>query len=194
MLFATFVFHHITRHWGMNLAVLFTLTIGSALLGSLPSFAAATAARSLDASLANAHPSVRNIRLEAPPEILTLALHGYISENLRNLFQERMSVNRLRIPSHTSAPILINQNDNSVQINDILVWSFDKLTQHTTLKDGEWPVITYPQSQSEALKPPTIQAVITEEVAREIQLQIGDQLQDINDYKYHRNFIGHGGN
>ena len=184
MLFATFIFRHITRHWGMNLAVLFALTIGSALLGSLPSFAAATATRSLDATLENAHPSIRNIQLVARPEILTMALHGYVNESLGSLFQERISVGSLRIAAHSSSPMIKNQEIISAQINDISIWSFDKLTQHTMLQIGDWPVATYPQSQSEALKPPTIQAVITEDVARELQLQIGDQLQDINEFKY----------
>ena len=49
------------------------------------------------------------------------------------------------------------------------------------LLNGNWPVVTYPQTQAEAFKPPTIQTVITEDVANGSGLKIGDQLQDSNE-------------
>ena len=184
MLLATFIFRHICRHWGMNLAVLFGLTLGSALLGSLPSFSAMTAAKSLDASIVNAHPSERNILIESLPSVFTSAINGFINESLGDLVSERISVGSIQLTAHPSAPIISNQEELNPQLNNIMVWSFDKLSQHSSLQSGAWPVVTYPLTQAEALKPPTIQAVITEDVARELDLEIGDQLQDINDFKF----------
>ena len=184
MLFINFVFRHIIRHWGMNFALLFGLSIGAGLLGSLPTFAAATADKALNASLSDAHPSVRNIKVEAPSAILTAALNGYINDTLESFVNERISVSNVRLDANASAPIIIDQKETAADLASIWVWSFDKLTQHATLIHGEWPVVTYPQSQAEALRPPTIQTAITEDVANELGLQIGDQLQDINDFKY----------
>ncbi|MBK5109492.1 MAG: hypothetical protein JJE12_15260, partial [Anaerolineales bacterium] len=69
-------------------------------------------------------------------------------------------------------------------LEGIWIWSFDKLNQHVVMIEGEWPVVTYPQTQAEAMKPPTIQAAITKEVASALQLQIGDMFQDRSEYKY----------
>jgi hypothetical protein len=66
----------------MNLAVLLGLSLGSGLLGSLPSFAAATAAKSLDASLVNSSPTIRNIQVIALPQILSSALNGFITDEI----------------------------------------------------------------------------------------------------------------
>jgi hypothetical protein len=184
VLFTSFIYRHIMRHWGMNLAVLFGLTLGAGLLGSLPSFAATTAIKSLDASLGNSHPSVRNILVTGIPASLTSSLNSLINENLGNLVKERMSIGNIRLPANPSIPIIINQEERSSGLNEIWIWSFDKLSQHATLLHGDWPAMTYPRTQAEALTPPTIQAAITEDVANDLGVQPGDQIQDVNKFKY----------
>lgn len=184
MLFVSFVIRHIFRHWRMNFAVLFGLTIGAGLLGSLPTFAAATADKALETKISNAHPSVRNIEIESPPANLNSALAAYINESLDSLAKERVTVGNIRLDANPSAPIIIDNQEIEADLASIWVWSFDKLTQHAVLVSGEWPEVTYPQTQIEALKPPTIQTAITEDVAKESGLQIGDQLQDVNEFKY----------
>ena len=184
MLFASFVIRHIFRHWGINFAVLFGLTIGAGLLGSLPTFAAATADKALETTISNAHPSVRNIEVEAPPANLNSALGAYINETLNNLVKERISVGNIRLDVNPSSPIIIDNQEIKANLASIWVWSFDKLPQHAVLISGEWPEVTYPQSQIEALKPPTIQTAISIDVANGLGINIGDQIQDINDFKY----------
>jgi ABC-type antimicrobial peptide transport system permease subunit len=168
----------------MNFAVLFGLTIGAGLLGSLPTFAAATADKALETKISNAHPSVRNIEIESPPANLNSALAAYINESLDSLAKKRVIVGNVRLDANPSAPIIIDNQEIEADLANIWVWSFDKLTQHAVLVSGEWPEVTYPQTQIEALKPPTIQTAITEDVAKESGIQIGDQLQDVNEFKY----------
>lgn len=184
MLFARFIFRHINRHWGMNLAVLLCLSLGSGLLGSLPAFAASTAAKSLDMSLANSPPSVRNIQVTASSPILTSALHGFIMDELQDFILTRISINNHHLTAHDNSPYLGEGKDKPVIIDGIWVWSVDKLRQYTTLLDGDWPIATYPRNQVEALKPPTIQSAVTEEVANDLHLDVGDLIQDKNEYRY----------
>lgn len=184
MLFFRLIIHHILSHKGVNLAVLFALSLGSGLLGSIPSFADATAQRALSASLGDAYPSVRNILVEAPPAILTTSLNGYITETLGDLLIERAIISNSRRNAHPSAPVIINQEEIKSDLASIWVWSFDKLNQHASLLEGEWPVVTAPKNQLEALKPPTLQAVLTKDVAVEFKLSIGDKLQDTSQIKY----------
>lgn len=184
MLYLAYLARHMFRHLGMNIAVLLCFSIGAGLLGSLPPFSASTAEKSLDAALENSHPSVRNIKVEGPSFILTSSLNGYINDSLGNLVDERISVSNTTRDVHPNEPIIREDQSAEQDLEGIWIWSFDKLNQHTTLIDGDWPVVTFPQSQAEALKPPTIQSAISEEVASALQLQIGDMLQDRNEYKY----------
>ena len=172
------------RHLGMNLAVLLCLSIGAGLLGSLPPFAASTAERSLNATLENSHPSVRNIKVEGPSFILNSSLNGYINESIGKLVSERISVSNIKRDVHPNEPMIRKNQDAEMGLEGIWIWSFDKLNQHAVMIEGEWPVVTYPQTQAEAMKPPTIQAAITKEVASALQLQIGDMFQDRSEYKY----------
>jgi putative ABC transport system permease protein len=175
----------------MNFAVLFGLTIGAGLLGSLPTFAVATADKALETSISNAHPSIRNIEVEAPPAILNSALASYINKTLDSLVKERISVRNVRLDANPSSPIIIDHQEIEANLANIWVWSLDKLTQHTVLISGDWPEVTYPQSQIEALKSPTIQTAISEDVANLLGIQIGDQLQDVNEFKYQITGIVH---
>ena len=172
------------RHLGMNLAVLLCLSIGAGLLGSLPPFAASTAEKSLRVALSNSPPSVRNILVEGPAFILSSSLNSYINETIGHMVRERISVSNTKREIHPDEPTLQESLENEINIQGIWIWSFDKLNLHTKLISGDWPVVTYPQSQAESLKPPTIQAAVSEEVAASLQLQIGDMLQDRHGYKY----------
>ena len=184
MLFFTFILRHIFRHWGMNIAILIGLSVGAGLLGGLPAFAATTAAKALDVQITNSHPSIRNIKVNAPPDILTSALNGYIIETIGELVDQRVSIQQVQLTAHSTAPIIIDHHEIDADLAEIWVWSIDKLTHHAQLIEGDWPIITYPQSQAEALKPPTIQTAITEDVAKATGLKIGDRMQDQDEFKF----------
>lgn len=182
MLYVNFIFRHILRHWGMNLAVLLGLSIGAGLLGSLPAFAAATAARSLELSVASSLPSERNIQVTGLPQFLSAALNRFIADEIEPIISERVSVSSLQLQALRTPSS--DEEDDERKVDGIWVWSIDKISQHSILLDGEWPVFTPPRTQIEALQPPVIQAAISEAAARELNLSIGDQLQDVNEFKY----------
>ena len=184
MLFLAYTLRRMRRHLGINIAMLLTLSIGAGLLGSLPAFAAQTAEQSLHAELINAHPSIRNIKIEAPGFALNAALNGYINDSLDGLVKERVVVNHIKRDIHPSEPVIKEPPEIPTDLENIWVWSFDKLNQHSSLTSGEWPFVTYPQTQMEALRPPTIQSVVTERVAKSLGIRIGDILQDRQEYKF----------
>ncbi|GAG28768.1 unnamed protein product, partial [marine sediment metagenome] len=103
MLFLKYIARHMSRHLGMNITVLFCFSIGAGLLGSLPSFAASTAEKSLEAELTNSHPSVRNIKVEAPLFALNSALNGYINDSIGFLVDERIFISNIKRDSHPRA-------------------------------------------------------------------------------------------
>lgn len=184
MLLLTFVVRHIIRHRGINLAVLMGLSLGAGLLSSLPTFAAATAGKSLEKSIANSLSSERNIQVKALPKFLSAGLNGFITDEIGGIINERISVSNQRLLAHSKSPMISAVVDKQVKIERIWVWSIDKLSRHSTLLAGEWPKYTPPRNQLEALKPPIIQAAISEEVANDLKISIGDQLQDNNEFKY----------
>ncbi|MFL7892886.1 MAG: FtsX-like permease family protein [Anaerolineales bacterium] len=184
MLFLKSTSQHMVRHLGMNLAVLFCLSIGAGLIGSLPSFAASAAERSLKASLENAHPSVRNIKVTAPASNLNSALSGYINETIGDLLDGRVQVSNIQRDAHPSGLIETWNENNDVNIDKIWVWSFDKLTQLSTLLTGKWPTVTYPKTQAEAFQPPTIEAAISGDIASRLHIHTGDILKDSNEISY----------
>jgi putative ABC transport system permease protein len=184
VLFLKSTTQHMVRHLGMNLAVLFCLSVGAGLLGSLPSFAASAAERSLRASLENAHPTVRNIKVTAPASNLNSALSGYLNETLGDMLEERVQFSNIQRDAHPSGLIETRKEGNNIDIEKIWVWSFDKLSQHSSLITGEWPTVTYPKSQADALRPPTIEAVISGDIASRLKIRTGDIFKDSNEYRY----------
>ena len=184
MHYLKFFAQHMYRHAGMNLAVLLCFSIAAGLLGSLPPFAASTEEKSLQVAIDNSHPSVRNIKVEGPAFILSSSLNSYINESIGYLVKERIAVSNIKRQAQIDEPIIREGKQENNDIDGIWIWSIDKLNLHSSLVEGDWPVVTYPQTQAEALKPPIIQAALAEEVSSFLGLQIGDMLQDRFGTKY----------
>jgi ABC-type antimicrobial peptide transport system permease subunit len=184
MNFLSLIARHIYRHWGTNLAILICFSIGAALLGSLPPIASLTTESSLYATLENSHPSIRNIKVEGPASILTSSLNGLILDSIDHLVLERISVKNQLREIHPVAPIIQDDLEIKKDLDAIWLWSFDRLSEHTIMIEGDWPIVTYPRTQSDALKPPIIQAGIAEAVASDLDIHIGDMLQDTDEYRY----------
>ncbi len=172
------------QHLGINLAVLLCLSIGAGLMGSLPAFAVSTAEKSLQASLENAHPSVRNIKVTARSSVMTSALNSYINETIDYLLDERIHFSNIQREIHPSGLYQSGNVEREIDIEAIWLWSIDKLRQYAILSSGDWPDVSYPQSQAEALQPPTIQAAISDQVSASLQINTGDILRDQNNYQY----------
>jgi putative ABC transport system permease protein len=180
MFSTSFALRRLFRHWRLNLAVLFGLTLASALLAILPSFAEATAENSLKQAIEDAPPIKRNIQVDGPSYALNAPLHGYVNETIGELNPMRLVVRQFRLqPAEGEFTTWLNNIEPNAP-HSIGVWSIDKMQSTLQLIEGTWPVHSEPQSQAEALKPPVIQAVIDHEVYTGTKLKIGDTITEEN--------------
>jgi len=176
----SFAFRRLFRHWRLNLAVLFGLTLASALLAVLPSFAEATAENSLKQAIEDAPPIKRNIQVDGPSYALNAPLHGFVNESIGELEPMRLVVRNFILQPAKGEFTKWLDNIEPNAPHSISVWSIDKMQATMQLIEGTWPVHTEPQSQAEALKPPVIQAVVDHEVYAGTKLKIGDTITEEN--------------
>lgn len=178
MFLLNFSLRRLLRHWRLNLVVFFGLCLASALLAGLPSYAMATAARSLNQALVEAPAPERNLQIKGPGFALTVGLFGYIKDNLGDLVISRMEVNNLELTAADQNWIIPTDDSARLKPQRLTLWSFDKLSQYTRLVAGDWPVYTEPRTQREALAPPILQAVIAKDTVEQTGLKIGDEVFD----------------
>lgn len=176
MFLLNFTFRRLLRHWRLNLVVFFGLCLSSALLAGLPSYAMATAASSLNQALIDASAQKRNLQIKGPGYILTAGLYGYVKDNLGDLALTRMEVNNFGIAAADQDWIIPVDDSPRLKVQEISLWSFDKLSTYTRLISGNWPSFTEPKTQREALAPPVIQAVIDKQTVEQTGLKIGDEV------------------
>ena len=176
----SFAFRRLFRHWRLNLAVLFGLTLASALLAVLPSFAEATAENSLKQAIEDAPPIKRNLQVDGPSYALNAPLHGFVNDSIGELEPMRLVVRNFILQPAEGEFTKWLDNIEPNAPHSISVWSIDKMQATMQLIEGKWPVHTEPQSQAEALKPPVIQAVVDHEVYASTKLKIGDTITEEN--------------
>ena len=180
MFSTSFAQRRLFRHWRLNLTVLLGLTLISALLAILPSFAEATAVNSLKQAIDDVPPIKRNLQVDGPSNVLNASLYGYVKESIGELEPMRLVVRNITLPPAEGEFTKWLDNIEPNAPHSISVWSIDKMQATMQLIEGKWPVHTAPQSQAEALKPPVIQAVVDHEVYASTKLKIGDTITEEN--------------
>jgi len=180
MFSTSFAQRRLFRHWRLNLTVLLGLTLISALLAILPSFAEATAVNSLKQAIDDVPPIKRNLQVDGPSNVLNASLYGYVKESIGELEPMRLVVRNITLPPAEGEFTKWLDNIEPNAPHSIGIWSIDKMQATMQLIEGNWPVHSEPQSQSEALKPPTIQAVVDHEVYVSTKLKIGDTITEEN--------------
>ncbi len=169
-----FALQRLTRHWRLNLALLFGLSLASALLAGLPSFAAATAASGLNQALEAAPPAERNIKITSVNNQLTAALGGFIDDNLGGLVLERQRVQVAYLPD--TPQIEAVDGGKRVTLNQINFWAFSGLNHTARLIDGNWPQYEVPQGNETLFNPPPIECAIARGTSEQTGLMVGDLL------------------
>jgi putative ABC transport system permease protein len=170
-------FRRLWIHWRLNLAVLLILTLASALLAGLPSYASLTAERTLSHSLAIEHPVGRNIEIRGPAFSMSGVMYRDIKELLGDFIRIRMDVRTKTVMTDEDEPVIPIDNNDRVPVHFISTWSIDKMRDTLILVEGDWPSYQEPQNQRDALRP-KINASISEITAEETGLKIGDKLND----------------
>lgn len=165
----------LTRHWRLNLALLLGLSLAAALLAGLPSFAATTAASSLEQALEAAPPAERNIKITSSNSVLTASLGGYIDESIGDLVLERQ---RVQVAYLSGAP-QIETVDGGERLtpNSLNLWAFSGLNRTARLITGEWPRYEPPEGNEALFNPPPLEGVVALGTAEQTGLQVGDLLE-----------------
>jgi hypothetical protein len=157
------------RHWRLNLAVLLGLTLAVALLASLPTYAAAIAARGLKQSLQDAPPAGRSLLVVNSANQTSAGLYGMIQDALGELLQRRVQVREryvafesLLVPApgddgelHTQAitPPRGPHRGRSAE-HMVWLWTLDQLADSVRLVEGRMPRTASQEEAGVGPRPP----------------------------------------
>jgi hypothetical protein len=173
-------FRHLRRHWRLNLAVLLCLTLASALLVSLFSYAAAVAARDLNQNLDEARPVERSLLITGTPYTFSEALYGDLQERLGKVLKERLVIRHATLPADQQPSIEGTGRKRVVALLD--VYSFDasgtqgrKLPENVRVVEGRLPAQVR-MNEAVGYWPPPIEAVIGVRAAEQSGYGIGDRV------------------
>ena len=171
MLLFGFAFRHLRRYWRLNAAVLLCLTLASALLASLPSYAAVVAARELAQNLDQAHPAERTLLVTGSRYTFSDDLFEIIQEKLGELFKERMVVRFMALVADPLPPT----SDGRKIISYLDMYAFDTWPDSVRLVEGRLPTQVRIQD-AEPNRPAPIEVAIGARAAERAGLGIGDRL------------------
>ncbi|MGD2178708.1 MAG: hypothetical protein PVG71_12900, partial [Anaerolineae bacterium] len=165
---------HLTRHWRLNMAVLLCLTLASALLASLSSHGAATAARELKQSLAEARPAERSLLITGNRYTFSEALYESLRGRLGIVLKDRLVIRHVTLlADRQPSPEEIDQKQTVALLE---VYSFNKLSENVDLIEGRLPDQVRLNEASGSLRPPPIEAVIGVRAAEQSGYSVGDRL------------------
>jgi hypothetical protein len=165
-----FTVRHLRRHWRLNVAVLLCLTLASALVAGLSSYAAAAAARELDQSLAEVRSAERTLLITGTRYTFNEKLYELLQESLGPFLEDRMIIRYVTSPA--DGPPVIGE-----QVVALLdVYSFDKLPENTRVIEGRLPASIRLREAEESWRPPPMEAVIGARAAEQSGYGVGDRL------------------
>ncbi|MDY7078942.1 MAG: FtsX-like permease family protein [Chloroflexota bacterium] len=165
---------HLSRHWRLNVAVLLCLTLASALLASLSSYTAATAARELNQSLSDARPAERNLLITGNRYTFSEALYESLRERLGEILKDRLVIRHVTLPADRQPSTEGTGQKRTVALLD--VYSFNKLPENVRLVEGRLPAQVRLNEARGSWRPPPIEAVIGARAAEQSGYGIGDRL------------------
>jgi len=165
---------HLTRHWRLNAAVLLCLTLASALLAGSSSYAAATAARELNQSLAEASPAERNLLITGNRYTFSEALYESLRERLGEVLKDRLVIRHVTLPADRQP--LTEEADQKRTVVLLDVYSFNTLPENVRVVEGRLPTQVRLREAEEYWRPPPIEAVIGARAAEQSGYTVGDRL------------------
>jgi hypothetical protein len=168
-----FTLRHLTRHWRLNIAVLLCLTLASALVAGLSSYAAAAAAWELDQSLSEVRSAERSLLITGSRYTFNEKLYELLQESLGPFLKDRMIVRYVTSPA--DGPPSTRETEARV-IPLLDVYSFNKLAEGTRLVEGRLPTAVRLREATEPWRPPPIEAVIGARAAEQSGYGVGDRL------------------
>ncbi len=165
-----FTVRHLRRHWRLNIAVLLCLTLASALVAGLSSYAAAAAARELEQSLDEVRSTERSLLITGTRYTFSEKLYDLLQESLGSFLKDRMVIRYVTSPA--DGPSVIKG-----QVVALLdVYSFNKLPENIRMIEGRLPDSVRLREAEDSWRPPPIEAVIGARAAEQSGYGIGDRL------------------
>jgi len=162
---------HLRRHWRLNLAMLLCLTLASALLASLSSYAAAVAARELHQSLDDARPAQRSLLITGTPYTFSEELYQDLREKLGKVLKDRSVIRHATL----AADQVGTGTGRKPAVARLEVYSFDNLPENVRLVEGSLPGQVR-LNEAKGRWPPPVEAVIGLRASEQSGYGIGDRL------------------
>jgi putative ABC transport system permease protein len=189
MLLLNFTIRRMFRYRFLLVLILLGLTLASGFTAALPSYAKSIAASSLTEMVDMASPTMRNIVVQGPPQILNVALLGDVNNLIGDMINTRIITRQLTISSaefDSSQLVSIGSLDpeSLVQIRNFRLWAIDSLSDFTDLTEGRMPNFIQPQTMSAMFQPPKFEAVIGITTSEKTGLGVGSVLEDISGSTY----------
>jgi hypothetical protein len=165
---------HLVRHWRLNVAVLLCLTLASALLAGLSSYAAATAARELKQSLAEASPAERSLLITGNRYTFSETLYESLQERLGRVLKHRLVIRRVTLMADRQPSLEEADQKGILALLD--VYSYNMLSENVRLIEGRLPDQVRLNEAGGSWRPPPIEAVIGACAAEQSGYTVGDRL------------------
>ncbi len=177
MYFLVLTGRHFLRHWRLNLAILFGLTLAAGLLAGLPAYAASMAAHSLEATL-HSHdtlPAERNLEVSSNVGSLGITAYAEIEEALgKDLLVARVEVREDWVNAVPPGPNPVDL-EKALRFQVFHLWSFEgKFEEAVRVVQGRLPRHTEPPQGDFRLPP--LEAVVGTDVAEQGRLVVGDRV------------------
>jgi hypothetical protein len=169
---------HLRRHWRLNVAVLLCLTLASALLASLSTYAATVAARELYQSLDEARPAERSLLITGTRYTFSEALYESLQKRLGETLEDRLVICHATLP----ADPLDEGTDGKQVVAQLDVYSFNMLDQNVRVVEGRLPAQVRLREAQGSWRPPPIEAVIGARAAEQSGYGVGDRLTATKTY------------
>jgi hypothetical protein len=163
---------YLRYHWRSNLAVLLCLTLASALLASLSSYATAVATRELNQCLEAAHPAERSLLITGTRRSFGEALYEDLQERLGEILKERVVIRHATL-SADPQPSVEKEGRKRV-VSRLDVYSFDKLPENVRLVEGRLPA-QVDMNETVGNWPPPMEVVIGLRAAEQSGYRVGDR-------------------
>jgi hypothetical protein len=162
---------HLIRHWRLNGAVLFCLTLASALLAGFSGYTAAIAARELNQSLDEARPAERSLLITGTRYTFSEELYENLREKLGQVLKDRLVIRHAVSFADPQPP---GAEKRGVALLD--VYSFNTLPENVRVVEGRLPAQVDLNEARGSWRPPPIEAVIGARAAEQSGYGVGDRL------------------
>ncbi len=168
------------RQWRLNLAILLSMTLASALLALSSGYGRLVATQELQQSLEETSPARRAVLVTGSRYSFTEELGLRLHEILGDVLKEHLVIRHAR--SVLDQPLLVRVAGQEMLARSLELYSFNLLSESVQVVDGRLPAQVRLYQATESWRPPPIEAVIGRRAAEQSYLHVGDRVSGMKGY------------